>query len=379
MASGNTIIVGGGIAGASPFTLGQFTVIVNTDPKVISDGNIRQDTSTPPKVFVGDALLTAGATVLGGATCTLNATDAIVIGNGASITATAVANFASVVIGAGAIGGLGNGNVVIGEAATAAGSGATASDSVSIGRGAGSVTPSGGANNVCIGAASVISLGSQQVCIGSTATIAANNLNIAIGFAAAISGGAGIASCTVIGPNSGTNKAQNIILGSSIVTVGGSQLILIGNGVDTATAIANACIIGGVSHRITQFIIGTGNTQATLDAITFRLTDAAGANAGAGSLTIRPGNSTGAGAQTSINFQTQSAAGAAAVLGTMTTQVQIVPSTGAAGQANLRVNNVTTGAGVAAGTLLNAPSAGDPTFWLPINIAGSIRYIPCWT
>lgn len=44
----------------------------------------------------------------------------------------------------------------------------------------------------------------------------------------------------------------------------------------------------------------------------------------------------------------------------------------------LRINNQTSGAGVAAGTLLNAPTAGDPAFWLPINIAGTVRYIPCW-
>lgn len=142
--------------------------------------------------------------------------------------------------------------------------------------------------------------------------------------------------------------------------------------------ISNAIVMGGVSHRITQFIIGTGSVQATCDPVTFRLTDALGANIAAGSLTIRPGNSTGAGAQQSINFQTQSAAGGASVLGTMTTQVQIIPCTGAAGQANLRINNVANGAGVGAGTLANAPAAGDPTFWLPVNIAGTVRYIPCW-
>ena len=38
----------------------------------------------------------------------------------------------------------------------------------------------------------------------------------------------------------------------------------------------------------------------------------------------------------------------------------------------------TTGAGSSAGTLLNAPSAGNPTKWIPINDNGTTRYIPAW-
>lgn len=44
----------------------------------------------------------------------------------------------------------------------------------------------------------------------------------------------------------------------------------------------------------------------------------------------------------------------------------------------LRINNQTSGAGAGAGTLGNAPAAGDPAFWMPINIAGTVRYFPCW-
>lgn len=36
-------------------------------------------------------------------------------------------------------------------------------------------------------------------------------------------------------------------------------------------------------------------------------------------------------------------------------------------------------AGVAAGTLANAPTAGDPTKWVTINDNGTDRYIPTWT
>ena len=44
----------------------------------------------------------------------------------------------------------------------------------------------------------------------------------------------------------------------------------------------------------------------------------------------------------------------------------------------LRINGQPSGAGAATGTLGNAPTASDPAFWLPINIAGTVRYIPCW-
>jgi hypothetical protein len=38
----------------------------------------------------------------------------------------------------------------------------------------------------------------------------------------------------------------------------------------------------------------------------------------------------------------------------------------------------TNGAGVASGTLTNAPVAGNPTKWIPINDNGTTRYIPAW-
>jgi len=38
----------------------------------------------------------------------------------------------------------------------------------------------------------------------------------------------------------------------------------------------------------------------------------------------------------------------------------------------------TNGAAAAAGTLLNAPTAGNPTKWIPVNDNGTTRYIPAW-
>lgn len=39
---------------------------------------------------------------------------------------------------------------------------------------------------------------------------------------------------------------------------------------------------------------------------------------------------------------------------------------------------LTNGAGAAAGTLTNAPTAGNPTKWIGINDNGTVRYIPAW-
>lgn len=44
----------------------------------------------------------------------------------------------------------------------------------------------------------------------------------------------------------------------------------------------------------------------------------------------------------------------------------------------LRLTNQINGAGVAAGTLSNAPAAGNPTFWSPILVNGTLRHFPCW-
>lgn len=39
---------------------------------------------------------------------------------------------------------------------------------------------------------------------------------------------------------------------------------------------------------------------------------------------------------------------------------------------------ITSGAGSGAGTLTNAPAAGNPTAWIPISDNGTTRYIPAW-
>lgn len=50
----------------------------------------------------------------------------------------------------------------------------------------------------------------------------------------------------------------------------------------------------------------------------------------------------------------------------------------ASGQLIGSFTTLTNNAGVAAGTLLNAPAAGNPTKWIPIDDNGTIRNIPAW-
>ena len=50
-----------------------------------------------------------------------------------------------------------------------------------------------------------------------------------------------------------------------------------------------------------------------------------------------------------------------------------------AGVASLRLNGLTTAATAnLVGTLTNSPVTGNPTFWMPISIAGTIKYVPCF-
>lgn len=53
----------------------------------------------------------------------------------------------------------------------------------------------------------------------------------------------------------------------------------------------------------------------------------------------------------------------------------LVPGGAAFIQTTSALNN---GAGAGAGTITNAPAAGNPTKWIPINDNGTVRYIPAW-
>jgi len=96
--------------------------------------------------------------------------------------------------------------------------------------------------------------------------------------------------------------------------------------------------------------------------------------------TLRSGLGTGTGTPSNLIFQTPTVAAAGSGAQTYATRFSL-SSAGAVFEIvnqGLRINGQVTGAGAASGTLTNAPTAGDPAFWLPVNIAGTIHYIPCW-
>lgn len=96
--------------------------------------------------------------------------------------------------------------------------------------------------------------------------------------------------------------------------------------------------------------------------------------------TIRPGTGTGNSAGASLIFQTPTAGPNGTQQQNYATRLTLSEAGAVLDIVNqgLRINNQVSGAGASAGTLGNAPAAGNPTFWLPINIAGTVMYCPLW-
>jgi hypothetical protein len=134
----------------------------------------------------------------------------------------------------------------------------------------------------------------------------------------------------------------------------------------TAVNMAGALVIAGALSGVTTLAVsGTVTMSAAASTITpgatsFNITNTAGS---ANNLTILD-----AGGITLGN----PAAGS--------TQQVIVAGTGyGAGVASVRLNGLTTAAVTnQVGTLTNAPVSGNATFWIPVSVAGVIKYIPAW-
>lgn len=172
---------------------------------------------------------------------------------------------------------------------------------------------------------------------------------------------------------------------------------------DTASgAAALLDVLGGSAGATSRFRVGkSGNTTVTGGGNTVALTVAGGTLTGSntqGAIVVTNTWNT-SGAPTAFSLAvTRTAADAASKIfdflggaGGATSLLSLTHTAattglltvggsgyGAAG-ASVRLDGLTSGAAAQTGTLANAPSAGNPTFWIPINIAGSIRYIPAWT
>lgn len=352
MASGNTIIVGGGIASAAPFTVGQIPVIVNADPATVSDSIVAQSSTTEITV--------EGSIRFGAVTATRQMRMSAMNqgGNG---------GLAILNVGATAFANVGwNGGVIIGKPQTT-----TIPDSVfaCIAIGDGHVLGTTTNRNFYIVGDSCSVNGPGQKCYMFGRGLSNNSgLGVVMIGADASTSGA-VTDCIII-------KAE---AGASTCTVGHSDSIVIGGASTTA---ANQILLGGgnlLSHTLIfgQGPVGSGTVLSNDKE--FHPTDAAtGPNLATNPFRIRGMRPTGNAVGGNLILEGFTPLGSGTTAQTIVPVLTIQQTSGAAGQAGVRFDTVTSGAGVAAGTLANAPTAGDPAFWLPVDIAGTVHYIPCW-
>ncbi len=374
------IIVGGGIQAGSPFTLGSLTRIVNTDPPTIADSIAVQRTQG------GTQVLTVGLvsatdwplantyterlqTVGGFISDTGAANDNVLIGRGAA--ALIAADARNVVIGrlAKANGGPASSeNVVIGYnidlSARDIGSAVIIGAGNVVGASFPAATTIVGANNTANNAFAGPGIGTGSswqgsgVGIGNQQAISAVNNWVGVGRSVHVDA----TGQTVVGDNARGQAGHD-----NSITLGRNALSIA----------ANSVTVGALNVGITTVLIGEGDTVAAPANVLHRHTDASGADAQGGIVRIRASIGTGnAATQGRISFQVGTPGASGSTPQTPTTTLQIrPPSTNGAS-----VNFIgTSGAGAAAGTLLNAPTAGNPTDWIPVLFNGNVRYLPAWT
>lgn len=182
------------------------------------------------------------------------------------------------------------------------------------------------------------------------------------------------ASALVIRDSANTFDASSFnAAGTSVVLAASPTTADVSIGSGTGSGNTNAQLRGAAgTDRNLNWMTGTGlRWIARADNVA-----ESGANAGSNwALHAR----TDAGAAIDSPLQIVRAANGAITLGGAgNRQVIIAGNAWGAGAASLRFNGLTNGAGALAGTLNNSPVAGNPAFWLPVSIAGTVRFIPCW-
>jgi hypothetical protein len=319
-----SVLIGGSIDPGAAATSRANIVYIGWDFTLTDAGSAHGS-----NVFIGTAITTAGGTDVGstvmiGTTVSTDSGDGVVIGQGT----------------------VGKGECVV------------------IGKGAGA----SGAQAVCIGKTS--SGGLKATAVGFRAR--ADNSSVAVGYF-----------CDALGTDQAhvgrdiTGTFNRTVAIGALAAVLADDSIAIGK--SATTIVANQCVIGSLSSPITSVNIGGGTSGVATGTAELRTTFGFGADIQGWTLRLSGGQGTGNAVVTGIEFFTGAPLGSGSTLQTLTKQVSILQSAGGAAAPNLRFDNVTSGAAAQAGTLLNAPTAGNPSFWLPISIAGAVRYIPCWT
>lgn len=354
----NAIVIGAAITATGDVTANNQSIYIGVGTTAIEDANNRNRVVighgiTVPNVaslsndmvLVGNRITGLGAGMAYAATCAIGnavnfnnqtVTSAVLIGAGVTAIAPSAVN--AVAVGADAT--VSQSGTAIGQSADALGGG-----SVAIGASANA----GAQNNIAIGQLATCTSTSYQICIGASASCTA-------------------ASTIAIGRGAAANVAGMVVFGS-----------------DNANA------------QYTNFWLG-GVTSTTLD-VSWNVRGPSGVpNTPAGNLTVNgprgTGNVTTGG---SIIFTTGLTAASGSTTQTARTRLTIlqsgglvVPASETTGRAAIAfqltggdvafadIGGSTSQAAAAAGTLGNAPTAGDPGFWLAVRIAGALYAIPCW-
>lgn len=236
---------------------------------------------------------------------------------------------------------------------------------------------------VVIGASAVNQAGitsfSANTIIGSGAAQAVNGApldNICIGNATANSTLTSPTRNIVIGDSCGLGQDRCVFLGHNITnpTLGGlSRVVAIGCGAGFGAVGVNDSFYVETYDQITQrsllygrFDTGNlyvGNSQTNRS------------DSGNGTNNIKIANGTAGGTPTGGGYF-YNVAGKLRWVDTAGIETAI--SVNAAGQLSNATTAYTNNAAAAAATILNAPVAGNPTKWIPINDNGTIRNIPAW-
>ena len=204
-----------------------------------------------------------------------------------------------------------------------------------------------------------------------------NSWNTLIGFRQRSSGGANI----IIGTQTdGSQRVEtgggNIIFGmwsGNGTMAGGDRIVMFGGNV--------------VGNDMRTMIFGGGDTAVTPATRTWRFTNGSGANDAAGSIIYIAPRSTGNAVAGAHIFQVGLPAASSSTV-QVATEVLRLSATAAGGplvtlpggaQFAATGAALTNYAAAAAGTLTNAPSAGNPALWIGVMVNGVQHAIPAWT
>lgn len=395
-------IVGGGIT-LVPGAIGEFLFITSiVPPEGSTSSRFRIVTAATPDQLVAESQAGMEDTTLGiGSSNTGiaagNLRPDVIIGRNISVShANVGANNAGVFIGQGinSAAGSGTGNVVIGPGFTQNGGNVINTSNVIIGTGTFQNLQS---NSVVIGGGATTNANADVVVLGGGATVNGNG-GVAIGRSASSGNGTNVAigssvtsaaaRAVAIGQGHGCPNADMIKIGQGGQNAGTAGQILIGNSIDPNSVGTNEICMG---HEANNFTVGFrfGQNQHTngvaCPAYTITHKSALGTNITAGDVTYNLPKATGNAAAGAFIIQTATPGASGATLQTNAEVARFSPGT-ATQPRNFQISidkglwftNQTSGAGAGAGTLTNAPTAGDPTHWLRVRINGTDMFIPCW-